>query len=274
MALTEETSSSKVCFTIHHVNTDDIDKDSLIRKANVKIAEKILGTSCYRLKSPIVEIDEKQDILKFISDNPQFRVDPKGFDFVYGVGTRSYNKLVEVDTGWVYQELGELATIYLACKEFLSTDCKYLLYIQDDMVLDYNFYELLSEYLKEVPADVDAFFQYVPEPSYLIPKYPTDTENITLSYQYGSTACFVLSRKGAEKAVQQLESEPGVNLCISWFFLKTGLFKCYSLRPHRNQGCRPARVAPFIPEHVLTIRSPLNYLTEEYAKLTSINKGA
>jgi hypothetical protein len=256
-----------------HVDMGDRDKDSLIRKGIVKIAHKMLGNKCYLLNTPTVEIDEKQDLLAFLLDNPMFRVDPKGFDFVYGRGTRAYNKKQETSVGWVYQEIGELATIYLACKEFLSTKCEYFLYVQDDTVLEHNFYDLLISYLNEVPKDFDAFFQYVPAAEYLIPKFATDTENITYSYQSGSTGCFVLSRKGAEQAVKHFESEPGVNLCISWFFLKTGLFNCYSLRPHRAQGCRAAEISPLIPEHVLTIRSPLTYLTEEYAKLDSINKG-
>jgi GR25 family glycosyltransferase involved in LPS biosynthesis len=266
MELMEESFSSKICVTVFHIETNDLDKDSLIRRANANNTKKYLKDKCLLLDSRYIEINEKQDLLSFIEDNDKFKIDPRGFDFVYGQKSLKYNKKEELETGWVYQELGELASIYLACKEFLNTSCEYLLTVQDDIILHNNFYELLSNYLKELPENFDAFFQYVPNPGYPIPKHSTDTENITFSYQYGSTACFVLSRSGATKLIEHFENAPGVNLCISWFILKSGIFNCYSLRPNRDQGCRLVIVNPLVSDHVLTLRAPLNYLNNYYNK--------
>ena len=92
-------------------------------------------------------------------------------------------------------------------------------------------------YIKQLPKNFDAFHAFCPadqnnrySPSLDI------TDEICLSYQDWSAACYIVSRTGAQKMIHR--ASIGINLPLDWFmFRQKNLFDVFTLKPDADRIC-------------------------------------
>jgi GR25 family glycosyltransferase involved in LPS biosynthesis len=96
-------------------------------------------------------------------------------------------------------------------------------------------------YINELPTGWELYYHYNPGPAWKLTQQVS--ENLCRPYQMWSNACYAISRKGAEKAIQSAEENPGIYLPIDWHFLKQlDKFDVYTVRPNKEVGCRLANI--------------------------------
>lgn len=173
-----------------------------------------------RLGSPTVFLDTKEKMEKFLADNPAFKLNT----------IEDYAKPGETfppSTGVV----GVWASNYLAYKNFLETDKELLFLFEDDVLLSANFHTIVPFYMRELLPIWDFFSLFVPEDSlfaYNEEQHDIYEENVCRSYQQWSCAGYVVSRRGAEKAVKDIESK-GITAPIDWYVFN------FRMKPEDNQ---------------------------------------
>ena len=174
-----------------------------------------------------VEIRNQEDLLKFISNHPDFNLDPEGYN-------------LDNMQGWRYGEIGVFASNFIAWKEFVNnTEDDYLILMEDDIMYEEDFKEVLNEYLSELPEDWDAFFFAVP-PGQFIKFYGSGADiglpNTCRVYQDHWLLCYVLNRKGAIKAIETVKQ--GIRLPADWYFFRQRhIFNSYSVKPNAKFSC-------------------------------------
>jgi GR25 family glycosyltransferase involved in LPS biosynthesis len=227
---------NNICFYVFH--TEENKKNSKRNIASKNIND-YASNYFKQLNSSTFKIVDDEGIINFLKNNKSFLIDPNGWDPSHRILLNSYKKETAKPKGWKYGYIGAWASNYSAWKNFLNTDCEYLLLFEDDVVLENNFFELMISYLNLLPDDWDVFHQYAPENltnktiKILDGKYP-----ICKPYQSWSNAVYMLSRSGAEKAISEVESNP-VFLPSDWFFFKQlNLFNMYTIAPGADMGCR------------------------------------
>jgi GR25 family glycosyltransferase involved in LPS biosynthesis len=167
-----------------------------------------------------VRISNDEELNKFLKDNPDFKLDPYGYE-------------LDNIRGWRYGEIGVWASNFLAWKKFLTSSSDAVILMEDDILFEEDFMELLTKYIKELPEHWDAFFFAVAPGQFN--KYGPHAdirtgENICIAYQDHWMLCYVMSKKGVEKALAQVSR--GVNLPLDWFFFRQHfLFSSYTLKP-------------------------------------------
>jgi len=170
------------------------------------------------LKMNAIRISDDIELNKFIKDNPDFNLNPQGYN-------------LDNIQGWRYGEIGVWASNFTAWKEFLTTASDSVILMEDDILFEEDFIPLLEEYLKELPEDWDAFFFAVPPGQF--PKYHTSLDvnhNVCKVYQDHWMLCYVLSRKGASKALEFVAR--GIDLPLDWFFFRQKhIFNSYAIKP-------------------------------------------
>jgi GR25 family glycosyltransferase involved in LPS biosynthesis len=182
-----------------------------------------------RLGSPTVYLNTKEKVDQFLADNPKFKINTVE-DYAQPGETFPPSSGV----------IGVWASNYLAYKNFLETDKELLFIFEDDVLLSANFKSIVSFYLKELPNDWDFFSLFVPDDSLFA--YNTSHDigkaNVCKSYQQWSCAGYVVSKAGARKAVQDIESR-GITAPVDWYVFNFRMkpeedqmmFNTYTLRP-------------------------------------------
>jgi GR25 family glycosyltransferase involved in LPS biosynthesis len=228
--------NNKLCFYVFHTEEN---KQNSPRNICSKNIHDFASNYFKELDSSTFKIVDDKGLTNFLNNNNRFLIDPTGWDPSHRTMLNSYKKEKASPKGWTYGALGIWASNYTAWKNFLNTEYEYLLLFEDDLFLENNFFELMSDYLSLLPNGWDVFHQYAPENSFnksikiLEGKYP-----ICKPYQSWSNAVYLLSRSGAKKAVLEVESNP-VFLPADWFFFKQlKLFNIYTVAPGADMGCR------------------------------------
>lgn len=161
-----------------------------------------------RLGSPTVYLDTREKMDKFLADYPSFKINT----------IEDYAKPGETfppSTGVV----GVWASNYLAYKNFLETNKEVLFLFEDDVLLSANFHTIVPFYMRELLPIWDFFSLFVPDDSlfaYNEEQHEIYEENVCKSYQQWSCAGYVVSRRGAEKAVKDIETK-GITAPIDWY---------------------------------------------------------
>ena len=190
------------CFEVFHVDTGN----DLRNRAY----EDILQSMSFlpRLNSPTVYLITAEKAKEFLDTHPDFKVNT----------VEDYAKPGETfppSSGVV----GVWASNYLAYKNFLKTDKDLLFIFEDDVMLSANF-ELISRfYINQLLPVWDFFSLFVPDDSlfaYNEDAHDFGEENVCFSYQQWSCAGYVVSRKGAKRAVEDIESR-GITAPIDWY---------------------------------------------------------
>lgn len=194
--------------------------------------EHILTTmkSVERLGSPTVYLNTKEKVDQFIANTPDFKVNTvedyaqPGETFPPSAGV-----------------VGVWASNYLAYKNFLKSDKEILFLFEDDILLSANFMSIATFYLRELPKKWDFFSLFVPDDSlfaYKEEEHHVDKINVCKSYQQWSCASYVVSRQGAQKAVDDIESR-GISAPVDWYIFNFRMkpepgqmiFNTYTVKP-------------------------------------------
>ena len=230
--------SSKLCYKVFHIETD-----SKVRNACARKIKKVLQ-NINVLNTPTVEIKTDDEVIEFLQNNPEFKLDGKGWD--PNLSARIY-KTTQFDKGeqrgWQYGPLGIWASNYTAWKNFVESDYEYLLLMEDDIYLDNNFLDLATKYINQLPDGWEIFHMYAPQPP--TRKAVAIGEDVSLPYQCWSLACYFLTKEGAKKLLAEIAKEDfSIYLPADWHFFRRQniLTNMYTVRPFSSKGCRLANV--------------------------------
>ena len=176
------------------------------------------------LNSDTIKISSYSDYIKFVEENPDFNVDPMGYN-------------LDNKQGWRYGEVGIWASNWLAWKSFIESEYDYLILMEDDIVLYENFLPELERYMKQLPENFDAFHAFCPSDQNHKYDLSMDfSDEVCSSYQDWSAACYVVSRSGAQKMMYFAST--GIRLPLDWFmFRQKDLLSVYTLKPEAKRIC-------------------------------------
>lgn len=215
-------------YSIFHIpGYNDVDG---IRASLYSDLDLYLSSKMHKLDTQTILISSREEYDKFNSDH--FKLYPKN-KFKWG-------------------ELGIWASNLLAIKNFLNTDKKYLMLMEDDILVEDKdkFLRLLSQYMDNLPYGWEIFSYYVPPNQYskfdLVKKMsfvegisfetavnfrgvntitpgsfiqddaPRENKDVVESYQDWSMLCWILNRESAEKILKDTEQN-GILEPIDWY---------------------------------------------------------
>jgi GR25 family glycosyltransferase involved in LPS biosynthesis len=214
------------CFEVFHVDTGNPLRN--------KSYDGILNSMSFlpRLGSPTMYLNTADKVENFINLHPEFKVNTvedycqPGETFPPSAGV-----------------VGVWASNYNAWKRFLESDYDTLIIFEDDIVLSKNFKVIAEKYLDELMPVWDFFSFFVPNDSFFA--YDPHThdmgdENICRSYQQWSCAGYAVSRRGAEKAIADVESQ-GITAPVDWYIFNFRMkqeenqaqFSTYTVKPDK-----------------------------------------
>ena len=185
-----------------------------------------------RLGSPTMYLNTADKVENFINLHPEFKVNTvedycqPGETFPPSAGV-----------------VGVWASNYKAWKRFLESDYDTLIIFEDDIVLSKNFKFIAEKYLDELMPVWDFFSFFVPNDSFFAynPQlHDMGDENICRSYQQWSCAGYAVSRRGAEKAIADVESQ-GITAPVDWYIFNFRMkqeenqaqFSTYTVKPDK-----------------------------------------
>lgn len=182
----------KICFKIFHNESDD--PAMYVRNKLTKKAKEQLLNDFDEFDTPTIMMRNTEDITNFYKKS-NLKIYPKGFE----------------DTGWKPGELGIWASNYTAWSNFLESDYDHIMLMEDDIQLSKHFSQLLYKYIDELPDDWDVFTVYIPPTGNIrYKKYQRDLsigkENVCKVYQSWSCLCYVVSKKGAKKMIEDVKT--------------------------------------------------------------------
>jgi len=190
------------CFEVFHTDTGN--------ELRNKSYEGILNSMSFlpRLGSPTMYLNTADKAEAFINQTPDFKVNTVN-DFCKPGETFPPSSGV----------IGVWASAYLSYKKFLESDKDVLIIFEDDIVISNNFKTIANMYMSELMPIWDFFSFFVPDDSlfaYSELEHDLGEEHICKSYQQWSCAGYAVSRRGAEKAVADIESR-GINCPVDWY---------------------------------------------------------
>jgi len=212
------------CFEVFHTDTGN--------KLRNQSYDGILKSVSFlpRLGSPTMYLNTVDKVENFINLHPNFKVNTvedycqPGETFPPSAGV-----------------VGVWASNYKAYKKFLESDYDTLILFEDDITISKNFQLVIEIYMRQLPVDWDFFSFFVPDDSLFAYNEDTHTigaENVCISYQQWSCAGYMVSREGARKAVEDIESR-GINCPVDWYIFNFRMkkeenqktFYTYTLKP-------------------------------------------
>ena len=211
----------KTCFKIFHVDGDE----PIMQKRNVltKRAIKKLIESFDEFDTPTI-ITKTLDSVKDFYKDADINIDPKGFE----------------GNGWKPGELGIWASNFKAWENFSKSDYDNIILMEDDITLGSDFNNKLINYMKELPEDWDVFTVYIPETGNIRynranKKLFIGKENICRVYQSWSCLCYVVSKKGAKKLLEEVKKP--VSSPIDHYLFYSGDINVYAIKYDKGNIC-------------------------------------
>lgn len=208
-------------FNIFHAdgNTDVLKKRGILTR---RATDQLLN-NFEKIETPTIIIKNFDDVKDFYKKE-DIKIDPKGHK----------------GNGWKFGELGIWASNYSAWKNFAKTEHDMLMLMEDDIVLNKYFNTKLIEYIKELPDDWDFFTVYIPSfgnVKYKVGKNSLDInrENICKVYQSWSCLCYIVSKKGAKKLLEQVK-QPVTSPIDHWLFYNENL-NGYAIKMEKGNIC-------------------------------------
>lgn len=189
--LVKKTIKQNGCFAIFHVE----ENTPIMKKRNIlnKNAKEILQKEFDLFQTPTIIIKNLDEVSKFYK-TAKINIDPKGHN----------------GDGWKPGELGIWASNYTAWENFLNSDYEYIILIEDDIVLGNRFNEKLIKYIDELPEGWDVFTAYTPPTGNIRYKKRKSElmigkDNVCKVYQSWSCLCYVVSKSGAKKLLEEVK---------------------------------------------------------------------
>jgi len=206
-------------------------EDSTDRQKTYNALDAVLSTKFTKLETPTIRISNQNEVDSFLANTPKFKLNLDGYTDPSGA------------TGWLFGEVGILASNYLAWKNFMESDADVLLLAEDDLFVYSNFLDALDVYLGDLPDEWDMFTAHVPlgELGAHTPAHDVGAGSVCKAYQLCSLACYLLTKQGAKKAIDLVEKE--LSLPADWFFFKQkNIFNVYAPSPLYSGQCNPSNV--------------------------------
>lgn len=205
-----------------------------------------------RLGSETVYLNTAEKATEFLNKRPEFKVNTVT-DFCKPGETFPPSSGV----------IGVWASNYLAYKNFLKSKYDTLIIFEDDIVISSNFKDIANIYMSELMPVWDFFSFFVPDDSlfaYNPSVHDVYQDYICFSYQQWSCAGYAVSRRGAEKAIKDVESK-GINCPIDWYIFN------FRMKQEENQ----------IKFNTFTVKpqiyKPIKFL-QEAAQYSQIHNGS
>lgn len=216
-----KTKKENICFKIFHIDSDA----PIMQTRNIltQRAIKKLKENFDDFETPTIIIKNLTDVKDFYS-NELIKIDPKGFE----------------KKGWKPGELGIWASNYIAWKNFEKSDYDSIILMEDDIVLDKNFNNKLIDYMNELPDDWDIFTVYIPEKGNVRynkanKKLFVGKENICRVYQSWSCLCYIVSKRGAKKLLEQVKNP--ISSPIDHYLFYHNDLNVYAIKYERRNIC-------------------------------------
>jgi GR25 family glycosyltransferase involved in LPS biosynthesis len=184
-----------------------------------KISNAYLSKHFDEIDTPTIKISSLDEYFAFKKENKDFNLDPNGYN-------------LDDKQGWKLGELGIWASNFTAMKNFLNTDKKYLMLLEDDVLIDEGFVTNLPSLMEELPDGWDLFSCFSPENQSHKYSYSDSHGLVCPSYQDWSMLCYILNRKSVKMILDHIKFEP-VSLPLDWFYFRQpDKFKCYTVTPN------------------------------------------
>ena len=237
---------TNACFEVFHTDTGNA-----IRNKSYEGIVKALSF-LPRLGSPTMYLNTADKVEAFVNQTPGFKVNTvhdycqPGETFPPSAGV-----------------IGVWASNYLAYKKFLETDYDTLIIFEDDILISKNFETIANLYMKELMPIWDFFSFFVPDDSlfaYNELTHDLGDEYTCRSYQQWSCAGYAVSRRGAERAIKDIESR-GINCPVDWY-----IFNFRMKQEEEQTRFNTFTVKP-------TVYRPIKFLLEA-AQISQIHMGS
>ena len=219
------------CFEVFHTDTGN--------EIRNRSYEGILKTMSFlpRLGSPTMYLNTFDKAQTFLDENSDFKINTvedyaqPGETFPPSAGV-----------------VGVWASNWLAYKNFLDSKHDVMFIFEDDIVLSRNFETITGLYMQELLPTWDFFSLFVPDDSlfaYTPEHHDIYEEHVCKSYQQWSCAAYAVSRRGAEKALNDVKTR-GITAPVDWYVFNFRMkaeqdqmrFATYTLKP---QVYRPVK---------------------------------
>jgi GR25 family glycosyltransferase involved in LPS biosynthesis len=171
-------------------------------------------------------------LLSFYKGNTDICIDPKGMQSPpeWDLGR---------EIGWRFGELGIFASNLTAWKNFLNSDFKYAILMEDDFQINHTFQGHLTDYMQELPDDWEVLSMYINPNEY--PRYNEDHDigqpNVCKTYHRLSMACYVINKRFVKKALELIKT-PITEPFDVYILNEPHKFNSYSIKPYKEKGCR------------------------------------
>lgn len=219
--LYEKTKKPKICFKIFH-NEEDT-KEMFIRNKLVKNATAQLVKDFDEFDTPTIIMKNTEDISSFYKKS-KIKIAPKG----------------HLDQGWKPGELGIWASNYTAWEKFSKSSYDHIILMEDDIQLSKHFSSKLYKYIDELPEDWDVFTVYIPETGNIRYKggaknLQIGKENVCKVYQSWSCLCYVVSKSGANKMLNDVKTP--VSRPIDHYLFYNDRLNVYAIKYDKSNIC-------------------------------------
>lgn len=219
--LIEKTTKPKVCFKIFH---EEKNNETLsVRDKLTKRAYDQLIINFDELDTPTIIIKDAQAVKDFYN-KAKIKIYPKGHE----------------DNGWKPGELGIWASNYTAWVNFSKSKYDSIMLMEDDIQLSKDFNKMIYKYIDELPEDWDVFTVYIPETGNI--RYTANRkhlmvgkENICKVYQSWSCLCYVVSKSGAKKMIEDVKTP--VSRPIDHYLFYHNDLNVYSIKMEKGNIC-------------------------------------
>jgi hypothetical protein len=239
---------TKGSFVVFH---EDLGNDTTQKKIRNKITKDsiaYLSQHIPYLDSPTYSVRTEEAVVEWFKENPWFKINPKGY-FNYYMDLTLQRHIFEVlnseiPQGWQPSQIGIWSSNLFAWKKLLETDFDYVLMLEDDLILEDNFWELFTKYMNELPDDWDVYYHFRPNPNPYRTRFRgAGLESLCLPFHTWSHAGYAISRKGAERIVSEIENGMIINYPVDWLWLRQETdYVVLTPKPFLNTGCRLAKV--------------------------------
>lgn len=219
--LVEKTNKPKICFKIFHEEKNN-EALSVRDKLTNRAMEQLLP-SFDELDTPTIIIKDLEQVKAFY-DKSKIKIYPKGHE----------------DNGWKPGELGIWASNYTAWVNFSKSKYDSVMLMEDDIQLSKDFNKMIYKYVDELPEDWDVFTVYIPQTGNI--RYTAKRqhlmvgkENICKVYQSWSCLCYIVSKSGAKKMIEDVKNP--VSRPIDHYLFYHNDLNVYSIKMEKGNIC-------------------------------------
>lgn len=206
---------AKICFEVFSVPGFKERNDHAI------VLEKQLSNHFEKLDSPTIRIQNKED---------------------YDIYMSSYNMLKDVST-LRYGEIGVWASNVLALNKFVNSDYDYFWAVEDDTLLANNFFELINEYIADLPYNWEIFSPYVPEDCVFRCPREKRRQKTIKAYQNWAIPMVLYTKDAARKILNEIKVD-GAQIPYDFYILIDVLSKSW----RANSRLEVYTITSFMPQ--------------------------